>query len=128
MAEPAAAPAADHGRLLVVDDEPFLRDAVAASLRFLGFDVTTADNGAEALLVLCAPEAVNALVPICFRHNAQLNNVNRATTADSEKPSVEKLLAYPCYWCTCRWTVIGEESKADSLRSSFGSGLCRDRR
>jgi len=26
------------GSLLVVDDEPFLRDAVAASLRFLGFE------------------------------------------------------------------------------------------
>jgi two-component system OmpR family response regulator len=33
----------------VVDDEPFLRDAVAASLRFLGFEVMTAQNGAEAL-------------------------------------------------------------------------------
>src|SRR5580658_11325868 len=49
MSEPAADLPADHGGLLVVDDEPFLRDAVAASLRFLGFDVTTADNGAEAL-------------------------------------------------------------------------------
>ena len=37
------------GRLLVVDDEPFLRDAVAASLRFLGYEVATAENGAEAL-------------------------------------------------------------------------------
>jgi len=35
--------------LLVVDDEPFLRDAVAASLGFLGFDVITAETGAEAL-------------------------------------------------------------------------------
>ena len=41
MSEPAASLAADHGRLLVVDDEPFLCDAVAASLRFLGFEVTT---------------------------------------------------------------------------------------
>jgi two-component system OmpR family response regulator len=50
MGEPATADLpADHGGLLVVDDEPFLRDAVAASLRFLGFEVTTADNGAEAL-------------------------------------------------------------------------------
>ena len=39
----------DQGELLVVDDEPYLRDAVAASLRFLGFAVTTAGNGSEAL-------------------------------------------------------------------------------
>jgi two-component system, OmpR family, response regulator len=35
--------------LLVVDDEQFLRNAVAASLRFLGFTVTAAGNGIEAL-------------------------------------------------------------------------------
>ena len=48
MGDPAALPP-DHGGLLVVDDEPFLREAVAASLRFLGFEVTTADTGADAL-------------------------------------------------------------------------------
>jgi two-component system OmpR family response regulator len=36
-------------RLLVVDDEPFILDAVAASLRFLGFDVDTAATGRAAL-------------------------------------------------------------------------------
>jgi two-component system OmpR family response regulator len=40
---------ADGGTLLVVDDELFLREAVAASLRFLGFEVTAAENGTEAL-------------------------------------------------------------------------------
>jgi two-component system, OmpR family, response regulator len=45
----AAEPGPDHGRLLVVDDEPFLRDAVATSLRFLGFEVTTAAGAADAL-------------------------------------------------------------------------------
>src|SRR6516162_2274277 len=49
MRELAADLPPDHGGLLVVDDEPFLRDAVAASLRFLGFDVTTAENGTDAL-------------------------------------------------------------------------------
>jgi two-component system OmpR family response regulator len=49
MADPATVQPPDHGGLLVVDDEPFLRDAVAASLRFLGFEVTTAQTGAEAL-------------------------------------------------------------------------------
>jgi two-component system, OmpR family, response regulator len=42
-------PVKDQGELLVVDDEPFLRDAVAASLRFLGFAVTTAETGLGAL-------------------------------------------------------------------------------
>jgi two-component system, OmpR family, response regulator len=41
--------ASDDGDLLVVDDEVFLRDAVAASLRFLGFEVTAAENGTDAL-------------------------------------------------------------------------------
>ena len=39
----------DDGNLLVVDDELFLREAVAASLRFLGFEVTAAENGTDAL-------------------------------------------------------------------------------
>jgi two-component system, OmpR family, response regulator len=39
----------DDGDLLVVEDEPFLRKAVAASLRFLGFRVTGAENGKDAL-------------------------------------------------------------------------------
>jgi two-component system OmpR family response regulator len=49
MSQPATDPSPDHGELLVVDDEPFLRDAVAASLRFLGFEVTAADSGRDAL-------------------------------------------------------------------------------
>jgi two-component system, OmpR family, response regulator len=39
----------DQGKVLVVDDEPFLREAVASSLRFLGFEVSTADNGTQTL-------------------------------------------------------------------------------
>jgi len=50
MTEAASLPPG-QGELLVVDDEPFLREAVAASLRFLGFEVTTAENGASALLL-----------------------------------------------------------------------------
>ena len=39
----------DDGTLLVVEDEPFLRKAVVASLRFLGFEVTDEQDGADAL-------------------------------------------------------------------------------
>src|ERR1022692_3281744 len=49
MANQVPSGSADQGELLVVDDEPFLRDAVAASLRFLGFEVSTAETGADAL-------------------------------------------------------------------------------
>jgi len=52
MTEAAASLPPGQGELLVVDDEPFLREAVAASLRFLGFEVTTAENGAGALDVM----------------------------------------------------------------------------
>ena len=46
---PVTAEPEGEAHLLVVDDEVFLRDAVAASLRFLGFGVTAAGNGADAL-------------------------------------------------------------------------------
>ena len=36
-------------KLLVVDDEPNIRELLSASLRFAGFDVTTAEDGWRAL-------------------------------------------------------------------------------
>lgn len=43
-------PAASGGhRLLVVEDEPTIRDLLAASLRFAGFAVTSVSTGAEAV-------------------------------------------------------------------------------
>ena len=38
-----------EARLLVVDDEPNIRDLLATSLRFAGFEVFAASNGAEAI-------------------------------------------------------------------------------
>ncbi|NHC15599.1 response regulator transcription factor [Motilibacter deserti] len=40
---------AAEARLLVVDDEPNIRELLSASLRFAGFDVTTAADGQQAL-------------------------------------------------------------------------------
>jgi two-component system, OmpR family, response regulator MprA len=47
-------------RILVVDDEPALRESVARSLRFEGYAVTTAGDGVEALdrLAEVRPDAV----------------------------------------------------------------------
>ncbi|MEP6981038.1 MAG: response regulator transcription factor, partial [Nakamurella sp.] len=41
-------------RLLVVDDEPSLQDIVATSMRFLGYQVSTASSGREAVKVAIA--------------------------------------------------------------------------
>ena len=38
-----------EARLLVVDDEPSIRELLTASLRFAGFDVVAAEDGAQAL-------------------------------------------------------------------------------
>ena len=44
MVEPSS-----RSRLLVVEDEPSIRELLAASLRFAGFDVDTASTGTDAL-------------------------------------------------------------------------------
>ena len=38
-----------EARLLVVEDEPNIRELLATSLRYAGFDVATAASGSEAL-------------------------------------------------------------------------------
>ena len=38
-----------EARLLVVEDEPNIRELLATSLRFAGFEVHTASNGTEAI-------------------------------------------------------------------------------
>jgi CheY-like chemotaxis protein len=49
-------------RLLVVDDEEMVREALAEHLEYEGFVVLAAANGTEALGLLAAGEAVDALV------------------------------------------------------------------
>jgi two-component system, OmpR family, response regulator len=45
---------AGEARLLVVEDEQTIRRLLRGSLRFAGFDVTTAASGAEALRAVAA--------------------------------------------------------------------------
>ncbi len=47
MSEPSKAE--PEARLVVVDDEPNIRELLAASLRFAGFDVVAAESGEEAV-------------------------------------------------------------------------------
>lgn len=43
-------------RVLIVDDEPNIRDLLATSLRFAGFEIQTAANGAQAVEAVVASE------------------------------------------------------------------------
>jgi two-component system OmpR family response regulator len=55
MTEPALARSGERtheARLVVVDDEPNIRELLSASLRFAGFDVATAASGTEAVQVV----------------------------------------------------------------------------
>jgi len=47
----ATATAENAQRILVVDDESSISDLISTSLRFVGFDVRTAANGAQALQI-----------------------------------------------------------------------------
>jgi len=53
MTAPARAPEA---RLVVVDDEPTIRELLTTSLRFAGFEVRAAADGASALALVAAEE------------------------------------------------------------------------
>jgi CheY-like chemotaxis protein len=43
-----------HGPVLIVDDDPAIRDGLCVLLETKGYRTTTAANGAEALAALCA--------------------------------------------------------------------------
>jgi len=54
--------ATTHSRILVVDDEALVREVLAEQLEDSGYSVLVAANGTEALALLAAGEAVDALV------------------------------------------------------------------
>ena len=62
----AAAGGLARARVLVVEDEDTVREMLVASLEAAGFAVLAASNGAEALALLEAEEAVDALISDLF--------------------------------------------------------------
>jgi two-component system OmpR family response regulator len=57
---PGSAPAPAPGHVLVVDDEPAIRDLLSTALRYMGYQVTTAATGHDALdaAATAAPDLV----------------------------------------------------------------------
>ena len=91
MTEAAASLPPGQGELLVVDDEPFLREAVAASLRFLGFEAQRMSALVDDMLRLARldqqpgqhvePVDVTALVTDCAER-AEITDPDRAWRSD----------------------------------------------
>jgi two-component system response regulator MprA len=64
-------------RVLVVDDEPALRDALESSLAFEGYEVTTASDGLEALDAVAAQQPDLVLLDIMMPRMDGLTAVRR---------------------------------------------------
>ena len=91
-------------RVLVVDDESTISDLIATSLKFVGFEVRTAANGAEALTVVeeFKPHAIilDVMMPVMdgFEVCRQIRNTGNQvgilflTAKDETKDKVEGLM------------------------------------
>jgi PAS domain S-box-containing protein len=93
-ARAAAAPATavrGHGRVLLVDDEPLVRSAHGRLLRSLGYEVTEAADGAEALERLrAAPEAWD--VVLTDQTMPRLSGAELARAWLAERPGARVIL------------------------------------
>jgi len=91
-------------RILVVDDESAISDLISTSLKFVGFDIRTAANGAEALIIAeeFKPHAIvlDVMMPemdgfeVCRRIRNSGNQVGILflTAKDEMKDKVEGLM------------------------------------
>jgi two-component system OmpR family response regulator len=76
-----------EARLLVVEDEPNIRELLATSLRYAGFDVATAASGAEALRVADAHDpdlcVLDVMLPDMDGFTVTRRCANRAASCPS---------------------------------------------
>ncbi len=69
-------------RILVVDDEPYITDLLAAALRYEGFEVDVAGTGAEALAVAMGPSSHDLLLLDVMLPDIEGTEVCRRLRAD----------------------------------------------
>src|SRR3954470_14423470 len=88
LSHPLLSRACDSGRMkvMVVDDEPAVRDALARSLRFEGYDVDTAADGAAALERLAAQPADAVVLDVMMPRMDGLETCRRLRATGDTTP------------------------------------------
>ncbi|MEZ0094583.1 response regulator transcription factor [Streptacidiphilus sp. EB129] len=84
--EPSATTEEALARVLVVDDEPALRDALESSLAFEGYQVATASDGVEALDAIAAGSPDLVLLDIMMPRMDGLTTVRRMRSRGDTVP------------------------------------------
>jgi two-component system response regulator MprA len=84
--DPSSSPEEALARVLVVDDEPALRDALESSLAFEGYDVATACDGLEALDAVAANHPDLVLLDIMMPRMDGLTTVRRLRSRGDTVP------------------------------------------
>jgi two-component system, OmpR family, response regulator len=77
-----------EARLLVVEDEPIILELLAGSLRFAGFDVTTAASGAEALRCVAAAKPDLILLDVMLPDGGGFDVAGRICSARRRIPLI----------------------------------------
>ena len=78
-----------EARLLVVDDEPNIRELLSTSLRFAGFDVVAAGNGREALAAVDEHSPDLAVLDVMLPHMDGFTLTRRLRAAGRHFPVVD---------------------------------------
>ena len=92
-------------RILVVEDQAFIRELVSESLWEAGFEVVEADTGDKAALILLAPDRVDLLLTD-IQMPGHLDGNALAAAARKQRPMLP---------------VIFMTGRPDSLRSKLGA-------
>ncbi len=87
-AAPAASQSATHARLLIIDDEPSIRESLETLLTLEGFDVTLASDGPRGLDVLSRSEFDLLLLDLALPGETGIDLLPRITAMHPELPVI----------------------------------------
>jgi len=79
-------------KLLLIDDDPNIRESLQAILMDEGFDVTAAANGSDAIEIMDAPEAHYALVIMDWYLPTELSGYSLLNSIREHDPNIRVIV------------------------------------